>query len=78
MNDRVAMMLVGLAWAGAAGCSDGDSHTRSDSGVGMDAHVEDRDTDEIGSTLKLSPGNVRVIRHRALARLQTCMDRGSA
>jgi RNA polymerase sigma-70 factor (ECF subfamily) len=35
--------------------------------------VEERDSDEIGSALQLSAGNVRVIRHRALARLQTCM-----
>src|SRR5262245_24168382 len=33
----------------------------------------DRDADEIGRALELSPGNVRVIRHRALAKLQACV-----
>ena len=36
--------------------------------------LEDRDADEIGKALELSPGNVRVIRHRALARLQACVE----
>jgi len=36
--------------------------------------LEDRDTDEIGQTLKVSPGNVRVIRHRAIAHLQNCVE----
>jgi RNA polymerase sigma-70 factor (ECF subfamily) len=36
--------------------------------------VEDRDTEEIGQTLNLTPGNVRVIRHRALAQLQACLE----
>jgi RNA polymerase sigma-70 factor (ECF subfamily) len=36
--------------------------------------LEDRDADEIGQTLNLTPGNVRVIRHRALARLQGCVE----
>lgn len=36
--------------------------------------VEDRDAQEIGKALELSQGNVRVIRHRALARLQTCVE----
>lgn len=33
----------------------------------------DQDAAEIGAALGLSPGNVRVIRHRALARLARCM-----
>ncbi|MGE0400604.1 MAG: RNA polymerase sigma factor [Kofleriaceae bacterium] len=37
--------------------------------------VEERDADEIGGALQLTAGNVRVIRHRALARLQTCIER---
>lgn len=40
--------------------------------------VEERDAEEIGGALQLTAGNVRVIRHRALARLQTCMARGCA
>ncbi len=39
--------------------------------------VDDRDADEIGRSMGLSAGNVRVIRHRALARLQTLMEGGS-
>ena len=34
----------------------------------------ERSSDEIGTELGLSPANVRVVRHRALARLQTCME----
>lgn len=33
----------------------------------------EQDSDEIGRALELSAGNVRVIRHRALAKLQTCV-----
>lgn len=33
----------------------------------------DKSSDEVGKELALSPGNVRVIRHRALARLRECM-----
>jgi RNA polymerase sigma-70 factor (ECF subfamily) len=40
--------------------------------------VQDRDADEIGQSLQLSPGNVRVIRHRALARLQVCVQGATA
>jgi RNA polymerase sigma-70 factor (ECF subfamily) len=36
--------------------------------------LEDQDADEIGSTLSLTAGNVRVIRHRALAHLQVCVE----
>jgi RNA polymerase sigma-70 factor (ECF subfamily) len=35
--------------------------------------VYDRDADEIGQALELTPNNVRVIRHRALAKLQACV-----
>jgi RNA polymerase sigma-70 factor (ECF subfamily) len=33
----------------------------------------DRQADEVGAELAISGGNVRVIRHRALAKLRTCM-----
>lgn len=34
-------------------------------------------SDKIGAELGLSPGNVRVVRHRALARLRACLERPS-
>jgi RNA polymerase sigma-70 factor (ECF subfamily) len=34
----------------------------------------DRDADAIGAELGLDPGNVRVVRHRALVRLRSCME----
>jgi DNA-directed RNA polymerase specialized sigma24 family protein len=37
--------------------------------------VDERDADDVGRSMSLSAGNVRVIRHRALAHLQRCMDR---
>ena len=36
----------------------------------------DKQADEVGEELALSGGNVRVIRHRALARLRACMGAG--
>jgi RNA polymerase sigma-70 factor, ECF subfamily len=45
-----------------------------DRAVVLAIFVEDRDADEIGEAMKLSAGNVRVIRHRTLARLQTCLE----
>ncbi len=35
---------------------------------------DDRPADAVGSELGLSAGNVRVIRHRAIDRLKTCME----
>jgi len=35
---------------------------------------DDRPADEVGSALGLSPGNVRVIRHRGIERLRRCVD----
>lgn len=37
---------------------------------------EERAAEEIGERLGLSAGNVRVIRHRALAQLAECLERG--
>lgn len=39
-------------------------------------YVEERDPEAIATALKISLGNVRVIRHRALAQLQTCLEGG--
>jgi|SRR5215813_12876369 len=47
-----------------------------DRAVVLETFVEDRNAEEIGRALKLTSGNVRVIRHRALLRLQGCMDGG--
>jgi DNA-directed RNA polymerase specialized sigma24 family protein len=33
----------------------------------------DKQADEVGAELRISGGNVRVIRHRALGRLRACM-----
>jgi RNA polymerase sigma-70 factor (ECF subfamily) len=37
----------------------------------------ERSADEIGTELGLTPGNVRVVRHRALAGLRSCMEGGA-
>jgi len=37
----------------------------------------DKDGDEVAQDLGISAGNVRVIRHRALARLRACMGEGA-
>jgi RNA polymerase sigma-70 factor, ECF subfamily len=37
---------------------------------------EDRTADEIAAMLAMAPGNVRVVRHRALAALRRCFDQG--
>jgi DNA-directed RNA polymerase specialized sigma24 family protein len=38
------------------------------------SYCEERSTDEIAGLLGLSPGNVRVMRHRALARIKDCVE----
>jgi RNA polymerase sigma-70 factor, ECF subfamily len=38
---------------------------------------EDRAADDIGAAIGLSAGNVRVIRHRTLAQLRTCLGGGA-
>ncbi len=40
--------------------------------------AEDRTAEEISEALSLTAGNVRVIRHRALARLRSCVEGGEA
>jgi RNA polymerase sigma-70 factor, ECF subfamily len=45
-----------------------------DRSVVLATYAEDQDAEEIGQALQLSAGNVRVIRHRALARLQACVE----
>jgi RNA polymerase sigma-70 factor (ECF subfamily) len=35
---------------------------------------EERSAEEIASTLAISPGNVRVVRHRAVAAIRKCLD----
>ena len=38
--------------------------------------LEDRAADDIAARLEMSAGNVRLVRHRALAKLATCMESG--
>lgn len=40
--------------------------------------MEDRAAEEIAERLEMSAGNVRVVRHRALAKLAHCMESGRA
>ena len=44
-----------------------------DRAVVVGTFVEDRDADEISAALGISSGNVRVIRHRALTKMQGCV-----
>jgi RNA polymerase sigma-70 factor (ECF subfamily) len=44
--------------------------------VVMLSFFADKHADEVGKELSISGGNVRVIRHRALARLKKCMGAG--
>ncbi|MBX3188581.1 MAG: sigma-70 family RNA polymerase sigma factor [Labilithrix sp.] len=41
-------------------------------------YFDERAADDIGRELSMSTGNVRVARHRALARLHACVTRGEA
>ena len=52
--------------------------TARDRAVVIATFLEERDADEIGTAMQLSTGNVRVIRHRALAKLQACVEGGAA
>ena len=56
-----------------AGCLEGLSE-RERSVVVMSFFAEEP-ADKVGAQLGLTGGNVRVIRHRAIARLRECMDR---
>jgi RNA polymerase sigma-70 factor (ECF subfamily) len=38
--------------------------------------MEEREAGDVGAALGLSAGNVRVIRHRAIARLRDCVESG--
>lgn len=38
------------------------------------SYYEERSAEEIAELLALSPGNVRVLRHRALARIRDCLE----
>jgi RNA polymerase sigma factor (sigma-70 family) len=40
-------------------------------------YLEDRTSDDIAGRLGLTTGNVRVLRHRALARLYVCLEGGN-
>jgi RNA polymerase sigma-70 factor (ECF subfamily) len=44
--------------------------------VALATFVDERDAVDVGRSMSLSAGNVRVIRHRAFAHLQRCMDGG--
>lgn len=46
-----------------------------DRSVVLASFLDDRDADEIAAAMQLSTGNVRVIRHRALAKLHDCVER---
>jgi RNA polymerase sigma-70 factor, ECF subfamily len=48
---------------------------RRASRVLMLSFQEERSADEIAGLLAMAPGNVRVVRHRALAALRRCFDR---
>jgi RNA polymerase sigma-70 factor (ECF subfamily) len=41
-------------------------------------YIEERPAADIGEALGLAPGHVRVLRHRALAKLHACLEQGEA
>ena len=57
-----------------AGCL--DALSERERSVVVLSFFADKQADEVGAELALSGGNVRVIRHRALARLRACMGAG--
>ena len=46
-------------------------------GIVLATFAYEQEAEEIGRAFDLSAGNVRVIRHRALAKLQTCIEGGA-
>jgi RNA polymerase sigma-70 factor (ECF subfamily) len=57
-----------------AGCL--DALSERERAVVVLSFFADRQAEEVGGELSISAGNVRVIRHRALARLRECMGAG--
>jgi len=57
-----------------AGCL--DALGERERAVVVQSFFDDKPADEVGAALAISGGNVRVIRHRALARLRQCMGVG--
>jgi len=49
-----------------------------DRAVVLATYLEEKEPDEIASALQLTLGNVRVIRHRALTKLQGCVEQGAS
>lgn len=70
-DEHATMALARLDLDRLQGCL-GQLSERERSVVVLSFCVEES-AQEIGEALALAPGNVRVIRHRALARLQRCM-----
>jgi RNA polymerase sigma-70 factor (ECF subfamily) len=62
---------VALAPDRLAGCL--EALSERERSVVVLSFFADRQADEVGAELAISAGNVRVIRHRALARLRECM-----
>jgi RNA polymerase sigma-70 factor (ECF subfamily) len=50
--------------------------SRREQGVVQSSFSERRSSTEIAQQFGVTPGNVRVIRHRALRKLRDCLDRG--
>ena len=50
--------------------------SRREQGVVQSSFSERRPSTEIAEQFGITPGNVRVIRHRALRKLRDCLDRG--
>jgi RNA polymerase sigma factor (sigma-70 family) len=49
-----------------------------DRAVVLATYLEEKEPDEIATALQLTLGNVRVIRHRALTKLQGCVEQGAS